>query len=54
MMNVLDALKPRQSRIVNMMRLVIEDGEFVYIAHNLAQIGVAIGGLSHRLRTEGR
>ena len=48
-MNVLDALEPGQPRVVDMVRLVVEHGEFVDLAHDLAQVGLAVGGLADRL-----
>ena len=52
--NVLDALEPRHARIVDVVGLVIEDGEFLNLAHDLAQVGIAVGGLADRLCPERR
>lgn len=50
--DVLNALEPGQPGVVYVMGLVVKDGEFVDLAHDLAQVGLAVGGLSHRLGTE--
>jgi hypothetical protein len=51
-MDVLDALKPRHAAIMDVVRFVIEDGEFVYLAHDLAEIGVAVIGFAGGLGPE--
>ena len=52
-MNVLNALEPGHSRVMNVMGLVVEHGQLVDLADDLAQIGLAIGRLAHRLGAEG-
>ncbi len=52
MMNVLDRLEPGQARIVDVMRLVVEHGQLVDLAHDLAQIDAAVGGLADGLGPE--
>ncbi len=52
--NVLNALKPCHSRVVDVVRLVIEHREFFDLAHDLAQVDVAVGGLADRLWPEWR
>ena len=39
-------------RVVDVVRLVVEDGELVDLAHDLAEVGLAVGGLADRLRAE--
>ncbi len=53
-MNVLNGFEPGHFRIVDMVRFVVEDGEFLDFADDLAQIGLAVGGLADRLRAERR
>ena len=52
--DVLDALEPGHARIVNVMRLVVEDSQFLDLTDDLAAIGLAVGGLADWLGTEGR
>ncbi len=54
MVNVLDALEPRQPAVVDVVRLVIEHGEFINLAHDFAQVSVAVGGLADRFGPERR
>lgn len=51
-MDVLDALEPGQAVVVDVVRLVIEHGEFINLAHDLAEIGVAVRGFADGLRAE--
>ena len=53
-MDVLDALEPRHARIVNMMRFVVKHGQFVDLAHDLAEIHFAISRLADGLVSERR
>ena len=41
-MNVLDRLEPRHPRIVDVMGLIIEDGQFVNIADDRAQVDLRV------------
>ena len=50
--DVLDALEPRHPRIVNVVRLVVENREFGDLADDFAQIGAAIVGRADGLRAE--
>ena len=52
--DILNALKPGQAAVVNVVRLVVEDRQLVDLAHDFAQIGVAVGGLADRLAAERR
>ena len=52
--DVLNGLEPRHLRVVDVVRLVVEHGQFVDFADDLAEIGLAVGGLADRLRAEGR
>ena len=52
--DVLDALEPRHARVVDVVGLVVEDGEFLDLAHDLAEVGFAVGGLADWLRAERR
>ena len=52
--DVLDRLEPRHPLVVDVVCLVIEDGQLVDIAHDLAQVRAAVGGLADGLRAEGR
>jgi hypothetical protein len=52
-MNVLDGFEPCHLGIVDVVRLVVEDGQFVDLADNLSEVGLAVGGLARRLGTEG-
>ena len=54
MMNVLNALEPGQAVVVDVVRLVVEHGEFVNLAHDLAQVGFAVVGLADGLFAERR
>jgi hypothetical protein len=38
---------------MDVVRLVVEHGEFVDLSHDLAQVGLAVGGLADRLGAEG-
>jgi hypothetical protein len=51
--DVLDRLEPRHLGIVDVVRFVIEDGEFFDFPHDLAEVGFAVGGFSRGLRAEG-
>ena len=53
MMNVLDRLEPCHARVMNMVRFVVEDGQFLDFADDLAEVGLAVGGLADGLRAEG-
>ena len=53
MVNVLDALEPGQAVVVDVVRFVIEHGEFIDLSHDLAQVGVAVRGLADGLGPEG-
>ncbi len=53
-MNVLNALEPGEPAIVDMVGLVIEHGEFIDLAHYLAEIGIAVVCFAHGLITERR
>ena len=53
-MNVLNALEPRHSRVVNVVRFVVEDRQFFDLADNFAKIGFTVGRFANRLRPEGR
>ena len=50
--DVLNGLEPRHLRVVDVVRLVVEDGEFVNLAHDFAEVGLAVGGLAGGLRAE--
>ena len=39
-------------RVVDVVRLVVEDGELVDLADDHAEVGLAVGGLADRLRAE--
>jgi hypothetical protein len=52
--DVLNTFEPGHLRVVDVVRLVVEHGELVDIADDLAEIGFAVGGLAGRLETEGR
>ena len=54
MVNVLDALEPGKAAIVDVVRLVVEDGELVDLAHDLAEVGLAVGRLTDGLFPERR
>jgi hypothetical protein len=49
MVDVLDALEPGQSAIMDMVGLVVEDGELIDIPDDLAQVHVAVVGLARGL-----
>ncbi len=51
--NVLDALEPRQTCVVDVMSLVIEHGQLIDLTHDLAEVGAAVSRLADWLRTEG-
>ena len=53
-MDVLDALEPRHAGIVDMMRFVVKHGEFINLAHDLAEISFAISRLADRFFPEWR
>ena len=53
-MDVLDALEPRHARVVDMMRFVVKHGEFINLAHDLAEIRFAISRLADRFFPEWR
>jgi len=46
-MNVLDALQPGQTVIVEMVGFIVEHGGFIDFSHNLIQIDVAAGRLAY-------
>jgi hypothetical protein len=48
-MDVLDGLEPRHSRIVDVVRLVVEDRELVHLAHDLTEIRLAVVDPADRL-----
>ena len=52
-MDVLDGLEPGHARVVDVVGLVIEHGEFVDLADDLAEVGFAVGGLADGLGAEG-
>lgn len=52
--DVLDALEPGQPVVVDVVRFVVEDGQFLHFAHDLAQVGVAVRCLADGLGAEGR
>ena len=52
MVDVLDAFEPGHLRVVNVMRLVVEYRQLVNLAHDFAEIGLAVGGLAHGFGTE--
>ena len=52
--DVLDGLEPRHSRIVDVMGFVVEDRKFVHLADDLAEICLAVGSLADRLGPERR
>ena len=51
-MDVLDRLEPGHLRVVDVVRLVVEDGQFIDVADDLAQVGLAVGGSANRLGAE--
>ncbi len=51
--DVLNGLEPRHARIVDVVRLVVEDGKLVDLADDLAEVGLAVGGLAGGLGPEG-
>ena len=51
--DVLDGFEPRHARIVDVVRLVVEDGEFLDLADDFAEVGLAVGGFSGRFFAEG-
>ena len=52
-MDVLDVLEPRHLRIVDVVRFVVEDGQFFDFTDDLAQVCIAVRGLASGLGTEG-
>ncbi len=42
--DVLNGLEPRKARVVDVVRFVVEDGKFLDLADDLAEVGVAVGG----------
>jgi hypothetical protein len=50
--DILDALEPRHPVVVDVMRLVVEDGELRNFPDDFAEIDAALVGLTGRLRTE--
>ena len=52
LMDVLDRLEPGHLRVVDVVRLVVEDGQFFDVADDLAQVGLAVGGPANRLGAE--
>ena len=52
MMDILDALEPDHARIMNVVRLVIENRELIDFANDLAQIRLALIGPADRFRAE--
>ena len=44
--DVLDGLEPGHARVVDVVRLVVEDGQFVDLADDFAEVDVAVGGLA--------
>jgi hypothetical protein len=53
MVDVLDRLEPRHARVVDVVGLVVEDGEFLDLAHDLTEVGLAIGGPAGGFFAEG-
>jgi hypothetical protein len=51
-MNVLNALEPGHAWVMDVVRLVVEHGEFVDLSHDFAQVGLAVRGLADRLCAE--
>ena len=52
--DVLNGLEPCHSLIVDVVRFIVEDGQFAHFPNDLAKIGVAIGGLADWLGTKWR
>jgi hypothetical protein len=52
-MDILDALKPGHARVVDVVGLVIEDGQFIDLADDLAEVGLAVRRLADWLGPEG-
>ncbi|MES3015974.1 MAG: hypothetical protein V4750_19885, partial [Pseudomonadota bacterium] len=52
-MNVADAAEPGHALVVDVVGLVVEDGEFVDLADQLAQVGLAVGRLAAGPLAEG-
>ena len=53
-MNVLNGFEPRHLRIVDVVRLVVEDSQLLNFTDDFAKISLAIGGLASGLRAERR
>ena len=51
-MDIADAAEPRHALVVDVVRLVVEDGEFVDLADQLAEVDLAVGRPAGRLRAE--
>jgi hypothetical protein len=51
--DVLDGFEPRHAGIVDVVCLVVEDGEFLDLADDFAEVGLAVGGLAGGLFPEG-
>ena len=52
MVDVLDRLEPGHLRVVDVVRLVVEHRKLVNLADDLAEVGLAVGGLARRLVAE--
>ena len=52
-MNISDAAEPGHARVVDVVRFVVEDGEFVDLAHEFAEVGLAVRRLARRFGAEG-
>lgn len=53
MMDVLDGFEPRHPFVVDMVSLVVEDGELIDLADDLTKVRLRIGGLAGRLGPKG-
>ena len=53
MVDILDALEPGQPTIVDVVGLVVEDGQLIDFPYDLSQVGFAVSRFAHRLWAEG-
>ncbi len=51
--DVLNGFEPGHLRVVDVVRLVVEDGQFLDLADDLAEVGRAVGRLAGRLGPKG-
>ena len=51
---VLDALEPRQAVVVNVVRLVVEHGQFVNFTNDFTKVNIAVGRPANRLGAKRR